>query len=317
MAPLVSLALPVYNGEKFLAEAGRSILSQEFSDFELIITDNASTDRTQEICEELAASDKRVRYFRNERNLGASENFNLGFRLSTGKYFKWCAHDDYISPTFVGSCASALDADPDAVLAYGETQCIDGQGKLIPLVGTMMPSIVDTDPVRRFATVVTGQFTCFEMFGVFRSEALRASTMHRSYYGSDRALLAEMALMGKFIRVRDAVLYNREHASRSIHIDKKARGAWQNTSADRWAGMEHWLLIRHLTAIALRHRRTVSPVKTLYRLMVWAMTPMQLARYSLELIGAVAPSAYAPLRRGSWQAVSAVRRSFGGQDHQV
>src|SRR5581483_2235196 len=109
MSARVSLAMPIYNGERYVEETIRAILAQDFTDFELIITDNASTDRTEEICRRFAAQDQRVRYVRNERNLGAAANYNLGLALATGEYFKWCAHDDLISPNCVGALVSALD----------------------------------------------------------------------------------------------------------------------------------------------------------------------------------------------------------------
>src|SRR5437868_2832321 len=136
--PLVSLAMPVYNGEAFLADAIRSCLAQDYHNFELIITDNASTDGTEKICRGFAASDSRVRYIRNERNLGAGPNFNRGFELGSGKYLKWCAADDRISPNFVSACVAVLEENPEVVLAYGETKSIDSSGQIIPLVGRGM-----------------------------------------------------------------------------------------------------------------------------------------------------------------------------------
>src|SRR5690242_6344650 len=100
-SPKVSIGLPVYNGERFLAEAIDSVLAQTFTDFELIISDNASTDRTPEICKAYAEKDSRIRYYRNEENQGASWNFNRVFELSRGMCFQWLAHDDYIAPGFL------------------------------------------------------------------------------------------------------------------------------------------------------------------------------------------------------------------------
>src|SRR6476620_202108 len=218
VAPDVSLALPVYNGEKFVADAIRSILAQDYKNFELIICDNASTDATQQICRDFAASDERVRYVRNERNLGAAPNYNLGFELSRGRYFKWCACDDRISENFLSACVAALDQDRDAVVAYATTQSIDHDGRLIPLVGDMMsPQQVSDSPLRRFKNYLNGRTTNFEIFGLYRSEALKQSTLHRSYYGSDKTLTAELTLLGRFILVPGAVFFNREHPERSIN----------------------------------------------------------------------------------------------------
>ena len=91
--PLVSIGMPVFNGEDYVEAALDSILTQTFTNFELIISDNASTDRTEEICNDFADSDDRIRYYRQEKNLGAAANFNRVFELSSGKYFKWAAHD--------------------------------------------------------------------------------------------------------------------------------------------------------------------------------------------------------------------------------
>ena len=107
--PRVSIGMPVFNGENYLAEALDSLLTQTFSDFELIISDNASTDKTEEICRAYAVRDQRIRYFRNQENLGASRNYNRVFELSSGEYFKWAAHDDLCAPEFLGRCVDVLD----------------------------------------------------------------------------------------------------------------------------------------------------------------------------------------------------------------
>ncbi|MDT3685401.1 MAG: glycosyltransferase family 2 protein [Pseudorhodoplanes sp.] len=310
MLPRVSLALPVYNGEKFIGDAIRSILDQDYKDFELIITDNASTDGTGRICAEFAQSDGRIRYVRNERNLGAGPNFNRGFDLSSGEFFKWCACDDCLSPDFIGACVRALEMDQDAVLAYGMTRSIDEDGRLIPLVGSMMTDMGDDTPPRRFRKVIAEVGTCYEVFGVFRREALKKSALHRFYYGSDRALIAEMALLGRFLHVPDVVFYNREHANRSINIvDKKARVFWHNTDAKSTRALEHWKLLKQLIETAVRHRQVVPLSKTLPSLFAWATTPLQLSRYALEVIGLVVPSAQGWLRQMGWSVLQTLRKT--------
>lgn len=88
----VSIGLPVYNGEQYLAKALDSLLAQTFTDFEVIISDNASTDRTSEICAAYLERDPRIRYYRNQQNIGAAPNFNRTFELATGMYFKTCSY---------------------------------------------------------------------------------------------------------------------------------------------------------------------------------------------------------------------------------
>ena len=130
MSPALSLAMPVRNGERFIEAAVGSLLAQSFTDYELLIVDNASTDATQQICERLTRSDPRIRYFRNKADIGAGANFNRGVELASGVLFKWCAHDDLISPDYLARCIAALAARPSAVTAYGRLLGIDESGAL-------------------------------------------------------------------------------------------------------------------------------------------------------------------------------------------
>ena len=107
MNPLLSIGMPVYNGQNYIKEAVNSILRQTFKDFELIISDNGSSDGTQKICEECAHKDKRIKYIRHEHNRGASWNFNYVAGLASGKYFKWAGHDDNLDPEFLKECVMA------------------------------------------------------------------------------------------------------------------------------------------------------------------------------------------------------------------
>src|ERR1043165_9639676 len=121
----VSIGLPVYNGANYLAESIDSILQQTYSDFELIISDNASTDATEELCRSYAARDGRVRYFRQKQNLGCALNSNFVFRQSTGEYFKWISHDDLHAPRFVERCVEVPDRDPSVSICCPKGVLID------------------------------------------------------------------------------------------------------------------------------------------------------------------------------------------------
>src|SRR5574341_1733201 len=116
--PTVSIGLPVYNGERFLVEAINSLLAQTYTDFELIISDNASTDRTDEICMSFQASDARIRYYRQKTNIGGGNNANFTFKVAKGKYFCWAAHDDVYAPRFLEECVAVLDGAPEVVLSH-------------------------------------------------------------------------------------------------------------------------------------------------------------------------------------------------------
>src|SRR4051812_10040179 len=129
--PRVTIGVPVYNGEKFIRATVDSLLAQTFTDFELIISDNASTDGTEVISREYAAKDPRIIYVRNPRNLGPAANYNVPLDRARGEFFKWNAADDVCGPDFLKLCVEALDANPDAVIAYPRTKVIDGEGQFV------------------------------------------------------------------------------------------------------------------------------------------------------------------------------------------
>jgi len=306
--PRITLAMPVFNGENYIAQAIESILNQDFADFELVITDNASTDGTEAIARRYAEADPRVRYHRHPKNLGAAPNYNSGYELSSpdSEFLKWCAHDDYISPNYLSECLRILDADPDVSLAFGITQCVDENSDEITTVGHDIPSLDGLSGAERFGKVIRFSGTCFEIFGVYRKDVLRRTTLHRLYYGSDRALLAEVALLGKYARCENAVFYNREHRSRSINIDdKRARRQWQFAEGGNKASFEHWGLIAHLFEIARRHPEVAPTAQTTWQVASFAAKPMQLSRYALELVGAVSPSAQRWIRRQAFRPLKA------------
>ncbi len=292
-APRVTLAIPVYNGAWYVGEAITSALAQDFEDFELVITDNASDDATPDICRSFARLDRRIRYVRNPRNLGAAPNYNLGFELGRGEFLKWCAHDDLLSPNYVSACLRALDADPGAALAFGRTVCIDPDGREIGGRDTdAMDAILDPSPARRFHAAIAQSGTCFPIFGLFRRSVLARSTLHRPYYGSDRALIAEAALLGRCLLVPEATFYNREHPTRSIRmVDHAARSRWQSTAAGRGASMEHVGLARHLAEIARRHPDVVHPLAAMAVVSRYALRPLQVGRIALDLVRYASPRA--------------------------
>ena len=129
--PLVSIGLPVYNGERYLEQAIDTILAQTFQSWELIVSDNASNDRTEEICRGYMAREPRIRYHRQERNIGIARNFNAVIDMARADYFKWHAHDDLCAPTLVERCVEALEANPTASAAFTKTVRIDAEGATI------------------------------------------------------------------------------------------------------------------------------------------------------------------------------------------
>ena len=160
--PLLSIGLFVYNGERFIEKALDSILNQTFTDFEVIISDNASTDRTGDICRLYAQNDRRIRYYRNEKNMGAGWNVRRVCDLATGKYFEWAAADDMLEPGFLRACVETLEADPGYVVAHSKTRVVDENGK--PVEDYVWPMATDSpDTVTRFREMLLNDHMCYQI----------------------------------------------------------------------------------------------------------------------------------------------------------
>jgi glycosyltransferase involved in cell wall biosynthesis len=232
--PRVSIGLPVYNGERYLARTIASILAQDFGDFELVICDNASTDRTAAICGAFAERDARIRYHRNPRNLGAGPNYDRCFHLARGTYFKWAAHDDSLAPDFLSRTVAAMDAAPDAVLCTVGVAEIDAEDRVQRVYRNHFPGIDSPDPARRLAALIHTRHESEDFFGLYRREALAGSSLHGTYSGSDRLLLAEMALRGPWVSVSEPVFLHREHDeryTRAVLLGDRAQAAlWLDTT---------------------------------------------------------------------------------------
>lgn len=225
--PLVTIGMPVYNGQAYLEEALNSILAQTFTDFELIISDNASTDRTEDLCRSYAARDARIRYVRNPVNLGAARNYNRLVDLARGKYFKWASHDDLIEPDFLERCVAVLEADPGVVLAYARNMMIDAQGHVMHHYEDRFHLPSDR-PAVRFRGFFAAPGMCNPVFGLIRLDTLRRTSRIGAYRASDRVLLGHLALLGKFHEVPAHLFYRRMHDNMSMKANStdKAIAAW-------------------------------------------------------------------------------------------
>jgi glycosyltransferase involved in cell wall biosynthesis len=254
--PRISVTLPVYNGERYLEQAIASILGQTVGNLELIISDNASTDATEEICRSFAARDRRVRYFRQQRNIGASPNFNVCYELASGEYFKWAAHDDFLEPTYLAACLEALDADPDAVLCQSVVRIVDDNDRLIEVFRPIGPAAGGSRPSERFAARIRNP-RCLDIWGVIRATALRDSVLIGSYVGMDRALLLELALRGRFLLIDQPLFSNRDHPARATRVTRTRTRAelatvYDSANADRTV-LSTWLFYSNCAGIIRRN----------------------------------------------------------------
>jgi glycosyltransferase involved in cell wall biosynthesis len=214
--PRLSIGLPVYNGEKFLNRAIDSLLSQTFEDFELIISDNASTDQTEKICRAYIDQDKRIRYYRNEKNQGCAPNFNRVFELSSGEYFKWAAYDDLYAPDFLKKCIEVLDQDPTIILCHSQVSIIDEYGKFIQNYDVKLKT---DSPIRheRFHELLH-KHLCYQIFGVIRTSALKMIPPMGSYGHADGIVLLRLGIIGRFYEIPEYLFFARKHPQQSMSM---------------------------------------------------------------------------------------------------
>ena len=207
---LVSIGMPVYNSEQRIRQALDSVLAQDYMNFELIISDNASTDGTQTICLQYAAMDKRIRYHRNERNMGMNWNMNRLRELASGEYFKWAGSHDVIAPSFISTCKKVLDTNPQVVLAYPLAQARNEKGETME---SITPEIIDTRGlpsfVRVFIIIAKGQNYAVLNYGLYRSSALRRCRPLTAVIGNDQLLLMEISVLGAIALVPDVLFFRR------------------------------------------------------------------------------------------------------------
>jgi len=242
----VAIGIPVYNGENYLGETLGQLLRQTYEDFEIIVSDNCSTDRTAELCRDYGAKDDRILYTRTERNIGGSPNFNRVFQLARSPYFTWKAHDDCSQATYLEKCVAVLDDDPGLVLSHTASLTIDDLGKPLPFdtrVGRYIynpggyevpPDTIHIaegpDPVARFTEFLDESYFGMHMYGVMRAEALATTALFRSYMPCERALLSEMALIGRFRTLDEQLFSRRVHAKAACFMSEPERWEYEDTS---------------------------------------------------------------------------------------
>ena len=290
--PAVSLGLPVFNGERFLAEALDLILAQTFTDFELIISDNASTDRTADICQSYATRDKRIRYYRNGTNIGAAANFNRTYELARGKYFKWCAHDDLLHAEYLKKCVEAIDADPSAALCNTKIEYIDEFGHVMGIYDTNLVGRDAERPSDRFAALVLRPHSSADFFGLIRRDALNGTMLHGSFHNGDRALLAELSLRGKLLQLPESLIVMRDHPyrySRSARRPRDRRQWHDPTQSDR-VMLPTWCLFKEYTRMVNDWAESREEYLRCYSSLVkWWFCNWNCARMAVDVFSLIMP----------------------------
>ncbi len=264
-SPLVSIGMPVYNAESYLHEAMESLLKQTHDDYEIIISDNASTDHTEDICRSYAQRDPRIRYVRQTENVGATGNFNHVFGLAKGVYFKWASYDDLCEPDFLARCVEVLETHPDVVWVHSASSKINDKGDVLDSAAPEAEGIGHTSeaglprqhhdssvPYLRFQGVLLGTNWCVDSYGLIRSDALRATRLFPACYGSEKVLMGALSLLGCYYEIPQTLFYQRVHAAASSRIENAAdQLTFMDTKAtSRFASTRMRLLRGHLQSIS-------------------------------------------------------------------
>ncbi len=219
MKPFISIGMPVYNGETYIRQALNSLLAQDYAHFELIISDNGSTDGTAEICREYLARDKRIQYHRNEENRGARFNFRKVLQLASGKYFLWAADHDLWHASHLSRCVEILETDDDVVLCYPRAQRIDSQGRPLGLATNQLDTR-GLPPGERYLSIIRHLSGGDPIYGVMRTEAMKKVSISTLWAG-DQARLVELSLSGSFAHIPEALFYWRQIRDENLEFRKK------------------------------------------------------------------------------------------------
>lgn len=242
--PRVSIGIPVYNGAKYIEDAIESILAQTYEDFELLISDNASTDKTEEICRKYAARYPQIKYVRNAENLGAARNFNRVFGMASGAYFKWAAHDDVIAPSYLAECVEILENDPGVVLCYPHTRIINAEGKEVGRKDRFLRIGATAPSTRLHDLLCVGGHAGYPVFGLVRKEVLEKTNLIESFVASDFVLLAKLSLLGRFQEIPKFLFSARDHVDRSIRAQPMhKRSGWFDTRKQGKISFPRWRLL--------------------------------------------------------------------------
>jgi glycosyltransferase involved in cell wall biosynthesis len=250
--PRLTVGLPVYNGERYLSESLDALLGQTYTDFELLISDNASTDGTAGLCRRYASQDSRIRYFRQPRNVGLSPNHNFVAEQARGELFKWAANDDLYARDLLERCVAALDEYPDVVLAHAWTARIDASGSLTEAITYSLATSSWHAP-ERFRSILFDSGGDDD-YGVMRLDILRKTAMKESYHHADHTIIAELGLHGAFYQVPDWLYFRRDHddraeracptmRSRCANMDPRRASRWRHPAA-RLYGEYVWAYVR-------------------------------------------------------------------------
>ena len=266
--PKVSVGMPVYNGGEFIDNTIETILNQTFQDFELIISDNASTDNTEEICRKYALTDGRIRYYRNKTNIGASDNYNAVFNFAKGSYFKWASSNDLCGQDFLFKCVEVLEKYPNVVVCYPKTKLFQEELDTAEEYDDNL-HLLDSEPSKRFIKFIHRIGLNNVMNGLIRSSALKKTKLVKTFFSSDICMMAELALYGKFFEIPEFLFFRRMDPETATHL-KSEEEVLRHYDPDLKSLMlfQYWKIAFEYFKILYRSPLPVREKNYLYRHMV-------------------------------------------------
>jgi glycosyltransferase involved in cell wall biosynthesis len=292
--------MPVFNGERYISSALDSILAQTYTDFELIICDNASTDSTEKICREYLKRDERIKYFRNSRNIGASRNYTRVFKLSKGHYFRWANHDDLFAEESLARCIEILDHNNAVVLVYPKTKFINADGEIISEYKDNL-NLQSSLASERFVLYWQQVGMINVIYGLIRSAILKKTALMGNFIGADITFVAELTLYGKFYEIPEFLFFRRIHQDAfcaqkdpgklwAFYMPEKLERLQLSTCLHLWASFlairrsplkisDKLILYRHFERMVRWNRWKI--LRELYNviLLLWSRTGRILLRY--------------------------------------
>lgn len=248
---LVSIGLPVYNGAQYLRQTLDALLAQTYEGFELIISDNASTDETPRICREYTARDPRIQYHRNDTNLGQLANFKRVMDLARGEFFMLAAdHDDW-EKEYISRCVEVLDNDPSVVLCSSEAAWISSTGELLERISTRLDTR-GLDKASRFHVTLWTLDNCYLIYGLIRMSALKNRGRCIQGFAPDVLLLTELSLLGAFACIPARLFYLRQtEGYGNAYLQAQRLGI--NTDSKLLGLRLYWELVWRRGRVASRH----------------------------------------------------------------
>jgi glycosyltransferase involved in cell wall biosynthesis len=269
----LSIGVPVFNGERFLRRTVESLLAQTFDAFELVISDNASTDGTERIARDLAAADSRIAFHRQPRNLGLAANHRFLARRASARYFKWASSDDLYDPRYLERCIEILEKDAGVVLAYARALFIDEEAR--PLSKIEDPGFpLDFEPASaRLRYVVEAGHWINALHGVIRTEALLATRIWPNYPSGDYVLLGELCMRGRFVEIPEQLFLRRIHAQASSHLARDRERILPYVTGEVGFSLPSWYRLRdHLRTVLVSEigaREKLSLIRLVLRMARW------------------------------------------------